>query len=66
VHFTWVDDATAVAPVVAAIEERLAPFEPRPHWGKVHAMSGRYERLADFTRLVHEFDPDGKFGEATS
>jgi xylitol oxidase len=65
VHFTWVDDAAAVAPVVTAVEERLAPFEPRPHWGKVHLMSGRYERLADFTRLTHEFDPDGKFGQAS-
>lgn len=66
VHFTWVDDAAAVGPVLAAVEERLAPFEPRPHWGKVHTMSGRYERLADFTRLVREFDPDGKFGPAPS
>jgi alditol oxidase len=63
VHFTWVDDPAGVAPVVAAVEERLASFEARPHWGKVHAMSGRYERLADFTRLAHELDPDGKFGQ---
>lgn len=65
VHFTWVDDTAAVAPVVAAVEERLAPFEPRPHWGKVHTMSGQYERLADFTRLVQEFDPSGKFVPAS-
>jgi xylitol oxidase len=65
VHFTWVDDAAAVAPVVAAVEERLAPFEPRPHWGKVHTVSGKYERLGDFTRLAHEFDPSGKFAQAS-
>ena len=65
VHFTWVDDATAVAPVVAAVEERLAPFDPRPHWAKVHVMSGRYERLADFNRLTQEFDPNGKFGQSS-
>jgi alditol oxidase len=64
-HFTWVDDAAGVAPVVVAVEERLAPFEARPHWGKVHAMSGRYERLADFTRLAHELDPNGKFGQTS-
>jgi len=62
VHFTWVDDAAAVAPVVTAVEERLAPFDPRPHWAKVHVTSGRYQRLADFTRLTQEFDPDAKFG----
>ena len=64
-HFTWVDDTAAVMPVVAAVEERLAPFEPRPHWGKVYLASGRYERLADFTRLAQEFDPAGKFGQSS-
>jgi alditol oxidase len=62
VHFTWVDDAAAVTPVVTAVEERLAPFDPRPHWAKVHVTSGRYERLADFSRLMQEFDPEEKFG----
>ena len=65
VHFTWVDDTAAVMPVVAAVEERLAPFEPRPHWGKVYLASGRYERLADFTRLAQQFDPAGKFGQTS-
>ena len=65
VHFTWVDDTAAVMPVVAAVEERLAPFEPRPHWGKVYLASGRCERLADFTRLAQEFDPAGKFGQTS-
>jgi 16S rRNA (uracil1498-N3)-methyltransferase len=51
---------------LAAIEERLAPFEARPHWGKLFGTSpevvrGLYERHADFVRLTHEFDPAGKF-----
>jgi alditol oxidase len=67
VHFTWVDDAAAVAPVVAELETRLAPFEPRPHWGKVFTMSpvdvrSRYPRLADFAALRREVDPDDMFG----
>jgi alditol oxidase len=67
VHFTWVDDAAAVAPVVAELETRLAPFEPRPHWGKVFTMSpvdvrSRYPRLADFAALRREVDPDDVFG----
>ncbi len=69
VHFTWVKDATAVAPVVAAIEERLAPFGARPHWGKVFSVAPaeiarRYPRYDDFRRLVSEYDPAGKFRNA--
>jgi alditol oxidase len=65
-HFTWAPDAAAVTPVVAAIEERLAPFEPRPHWGKIflagpEVISQRYERWDDFRGLLVRFDPAGKF-----
>ncbi|WP_217546892.1 FAD-binding protein [Streptomyces sp. GbtcB6] len=65
-HFTWVDDLTTVLPVVRRLEEALAPFDPRPHWGKVHAvpgevLRGRYPRLADFRALARDLDPDGKF-----
>jgi xylitol oxidase len=63
-HFTWIADAAAVAPVVAALEQALAPFDPRPHWGKVfsippHAVTEQYERWAEFTALSQRFDPDG-------
>lgn len=34
-HFTWIADAGPVLPVVRRVEEVLAPFEARPHWGKV-------------------------------
>jgi xylitol oxidase len=66
VHFTWVDDTAAVLPVLAAVEERLAQFDARPHWGKLFdldpaTLRGRYPRLPDFTRLMRERDPDGKF-----
>ncbi|HEY8471574.1 MAG TPA: D-arabinono-1,4-lactone oxidase [Natronosporangium sp.] len=66
IHFTWVADPDAVAPVIAAIEERLAPFDPRPHWGKLFSvppqvLAQRYPRLPDFAALVREFDPTGKF-----
>ena len=69
VHFTWVDDAAAVAPVVAELEQRLAPFGPRPHWGKVFTMPPAavqplYPRLAEFAALRRELDPDGVFGNA--
>ena len=69
IHFTWVDDAAAVAPVVAELEQRLAPFGPRPHWGKVFSMPPAavqplYPRLADVAALRRELDPDDVFGNA--
>ncbi|MFK4247614.1 FAD-binding protein [Micromonospora chokoriensis] len=66
VHFTWIDDTAAVLPVVAAVEERLAPFAPRPHWGKVFVtdpaeLASRYPHYADFTTLLTDLDPKNKF-----
>ncbi|MFI9581948.1 D-arabinono-1,4-lactone oxidase [Streptomyces sp. NPDC052236] len=65
-HFTWVKDTAAVLPVIALLEERLAPYAPRPHWGKVFAMApaevrGRYPRMGDFLALREALDPAGKF-----
>jgi xylitol oxidase len=65
-HFTWVKDTEAVLPVLAAIEDRLAPFDPRPHWGKLfvtppEVLAGRYDRYADFVALIRRYDPIGKF-----
>jgi len=60
-HFTWIDDMRAVAPIIALVEEHLAPFDPRPHWGKLFATPGRYDRLPDFLRLMQRYDPAGKF-----
>ncbi|HEY4457223.1 MAG TPA: D-arabinono-1,4-lactone oxidase [Pseudonocardiaceae bacterium] len=67
VHFTWISDASVVLPVVALVEELLAPFDPRPHWAKVFTtapgvLAGRYPKLADFHRLALSYDPGGKFG----
>ncbi|WP_238177122.1 D-arabinono-1,4-lactone oxidase [Kribbella sp. VKM Ac-2566] len=65
-HFTWIQDETAVRPVVAALEERLAPLDARPHWGKVFAadaatLAERYPKVKDFTALAATYDPTGKF-----
>jgi xylitol oxidase len=65
-HFTWVKDLPAVLPVLALIEERLAPFGARPHWGKLFTipagdLRARYERLPDFQALARHYDPAGKF-----
>ncbi len=65
IHFTWVPDAAAVGTVLGPLEEQLAPFSPRAHWGKLSAFcdvpSGRYERYPDFVALMRRFDPEAKF-----
>jgi xylitol oxidase len=58
-HFTWIKDPQAVTPVVQAVEEQLAPFDPRPHWGKVFTM--RPPVHPGFAELVKLYDPAGKF-----
>jgi xylitol oxidase len=68
-HFTWHPDSAAVAEAVHAIESALAPFAPRPHWGKVFAtvpqtISELYPRHGDFQDLLAKVDPAGKFRNA--
>jgi xylitol oxidase len=65
-HFTWTADESAVLPDIAAIEERLMPLDPRPHWAKLTTMNPRqiisgYERAPDFERLMVEYDRTFKF-----
>ena len=69
IHFTWKADWPAVRRVLPLVESALAPFDPRPHWGKLFTMPAdevrsRYERLPDFRRLVEEHDPEGRFSNA--
>jgi xylitol oxidase len=65
-HFTWVADTASVLPVVTLTERQLAPFAPRPHWGKIFTtppdtLRSSYERLPDFLNLTRRFDPTNKF-----
>lgn len=66
-HFTWKKDPDGVRPVMAEIERALAPYDARPHWGKLFTVDPaevreRYPRLADFRRLRADYDPDATFG----
>ena len=66
IHFTWKQDWPAVRKLLPVIERELAPFNARPHWGKLFTMSpqvlaARYEKLPDFKKLVAQYDPRGKF-----
>lgn len=65
-HFTWHPNWLAVSKILPLIERELAPFSPRPHWGKLftlpaQVLASRYERLPDFKDLVFRYDPTGKF-----
>ena len=64
IHFTWALEPEAVADVLAELEPALAPFDPRPHWGKLFLHAPRYERVADFARLAEGLDPRGAFRNA--
>ncbi|MES1249965.1 MAG: FAD-binding protein, partial [Chitinophaga rupis] len=38
IHFTWKQDWPAVSRLLPLIEKELAPFNARPHWGKLFTM----------------------------
>ena len=63
IHFTWKFEPESVLPLLPVIEEALAPFDARPHWGKLFHSVRRelYPKLGNFVALADEFDPGGKF-----
>ena len=68
-HFTWQPDWESVRAVLPGIEAALAPFDPRPHWGKLSTMSpaairASYTKLRGFVELVERHDPRGTFRNA--
>lgn len=67
VHFTWLQRQGEVEILQPAIEEALAPFDARPHWGKLFGsadVARLYPRLDDFRGLAKRFDPEGTFRNA--
>lgn len=68
IHFTW-KKVDAVYEFVKVVEAVLAPFNYRPHMGKVYSASPEYIRsvmpkMSNFVSLVKEIDPENKFGNA--
>lgn len=66
IHFTWRNDTAAILDVLGRIEDALAPFAPRPHWGKVHTMAPQavlstYPQLERMRDLIARTDPSGVF-----
>jgi xylitol oxidase len=58
IHFTWQPRWPEVSAALPVIEERLAEFDARPHWGKLfHGgpwLATRYPKLPDFRALAAE------------
>jgi len=66
IHFSWKNDPDSVHRLLPIVEEALAPFAPRPHWGKLFTatsrdLEGRYPRFNDFRDLAIRLDPRGAF-----
>ncbi len=66
IHFTWKPDWHSVKRLLPMIEAQLAPFDAKPHWGKLFTippsrLKSLYEKLPDFQKLLQEFDSRGKF-----
>jgi len=66
IHFTWKPDWPAVRKLLPVIETELAPFNARPHWGKLFTttpadLKSVYKKLPDFIQLSRRYDPQGKF-----
>ena len=66
IHFTWKPDWPAVKTLLPMIEKELAPFDARPHWGKLFTtppadLKRIYTKMPDFIELSRKFDPQGKF-----
>jgi xylitol oxidase len=68
-HFSFKPPLPALKQLLPGLEEALAPFHPRPHWGKVFTMpprtvQARYEKLPAFRAVLNAHDPGGKFRNA--
>jgi alditol oxidase len=66
IHFTWKPEWPEVKKVLPMIEEKLAPFNSRPHWAKLFTMQpdrlrSCYSKMPQYQAILAQFDPAGKF-----
>ncbi len=66
IHFTWKPETPEVLALLPLIEEKLAPFQARPHWAKLFStppatLRRLYPQLEAFQGLARHYDPKGKF-----
>jgi xylitol oxidase len=65
IHFTFKPETDAINALVPYIEEKLAPFDARPHWAKVFRvpraqLAARYPKMDAYKALMQQHDPKGK------
>src|SRR3984957_11528864 len=64
--FTAKPNWPVVSRLLPVIEKELAPFNARPHWGKLFTTSSTelksiYKKMPEFVELSTRYDPQGKF-----
>lgn len=69
IHFTWRMHVPEVTALLPALDDALAPFSARPHWGKVFRsdrahLDTAYPRISDFRSLAERLDPTATFRNA--
>jgi xylitol oxidase len=66
IHFTWKPEWPEVRQLLPLIEQQLAPYNARPHWGKLFTMphqrlAALYPNMHRLQQLMRHYDPTGKF-----
>ena len=67
IHFSWRNDWQAVRAVLPRLEEALAPYRARPHWGKLFTYPREYVEevygasMQRFREAAGALDPRGRF-----
>lgn len=69
IHFTLKQNTPEVMKLLPIIEAELAPFQVRPHWGKLFTITQAqlqksYPKFEDFRALAKKYDPKGQFRNA--
>lgn len=65
-HYATIADPGVPDVMLPAVEDALAPYAPRPHWGKLFVATAeeiapRYPRMDEFRALANQLDPAAKF-----
>ncbi|MBS1605017.1 MAG: FAD-binding protein [Bacteroidetes bacterium] len=66
IHFTWKPEWPEVRELLPLIEAQLAPYNARPHWGKLFTIPHQrlatlYPKMRQLQQLMRHYDPTGKF-----